>query len=61
MDQLIKKILQQKFLGVTEYLGSKTNNKGNIAMLIYNKMSVSPLTTHLPLKESIKVLAKVKL
>ena len=37
MDQLIKKILQQKFLGVTEYLGSKTNNKGNIAMLIYNK------------------------
>ena len=31
-------------------------------MLIYNKkMSVSPLTTHLPLKESIKVLAKVKL
>ena len=57
-----KKFLQQKFLGVTEYLGSKTNNKGNIAMLIYNKkMSVSPLTTHLPLKRVHKSISKSKI
>ena len=42
--------LKKKFLGITEYLASKTNTK-NYAMLIYNKkLSVSPLTTHLPLK-----------
>ena len=57
-----KKFLQQKFLGVTEYLDSKTRNKGNIAMLIYNKkMSVSPLTTHLPLKMVHKSISKNKI
>ena len=57
-----KKFLQQKFLGVTEYLDSKTRNKGNIAMLIYNKkMSVSPLTTHLPLKMVHKSISKGKI
>ena len=47
-----KKFLKQKFLGITEYLDFKTNNNGKIVMLIYNKnLSVSPLTTHLPLKK----------
>ena len=36
---------------MTEYIASKFNQK-NFAMLIYNKkLSVSPLTTHLPLKD----------
>ena len=42
--------LNKKFLGITEYLANifKINN---IGMLIYNsKLSVLPLTTHLPLK-----------
>ena len=44
-----KYFLKKKFFGVTEYLGEKTNSK-NIAMLIYNKfLSVSPLTTHIPI------------
>ena len=44
--------LEKKFLGVTEYLAHKTNSKNNEVMLIYNnKISVSPITTHLPLKE----------
>ena len=42
--------LNKKFLGITEYLVKKTNT-GRNAMLIYNqKLSVCPITTHLPLK-----------
>ena len=47
-----KNFLSGKFLGITEYLAFKTNRKNKVAMLIYNKnLSVSPLTTHLPLKD----------
>ena len=46
-----KNFLKKKFLGITEYLAKKTNTK-NYAMLIYNKnLSVSPITTHIPLKK----------
>ena len=45
-----KFFLKNKFIGITEYLAYKTKTK-KYAMLIYNKnLSVSPLTTHLPLK-----------
>ena len=44
------KILKKKYLGITEYISKKFNKK-KFAMLIYNeKLSVSPITTHLPLK-----------
>ena len=47
-----KHFLEKKFLGITEYLAHKTKTKNNEVMLIYNdKISVSPITTHLPLKE----------
>lgn len=43
--------LKKKFLGITEYLSKKTKTKSNITMLIYNsKLSVSPITTHVPIK-----------
>ena len=46
-----KKFLKKRYLGVTEYIASRVNHK-KFAMLIYNKsLSVSPLTTHLPLKK----------
>ena len=46
-----KHFLKNKFLGITEYLAKKTNTK-NYAMLIYNeKLSVSPITTHLPIRQ----------
>ena len=49
-----KSFLNKKFLGITEYLAYKTKTK-NYAMLIYNKnLSVSPITTHLPLKDVYK-------
>ena len=42
--------LEKKYLGVTEYIAKKFNIK-KFVMLIYNKnLSVSPITTHLPLK-----------
>jgi len=45
-----KKFLNKKFLGITEFISKKFNNK-NTGMLIYNKqISVCPLTTHLPIK-----------
>ena len=57
-----KKILKQRFLGITEYLDFKTKSKGKSVMLIYNKnLSVSPLTTHLPLKKVHKFISKKKL
>ena len=42
--------LEKKFLGITEYISKKFNQK-KFAMLIYNKkLSVCPITTHLPIK-----------
>ncbi len=47
-----KTFLKERYLGITEYLAEKTNRKNKVAMLIFNKkLSVSPITTHLPLKE----------
>ncbi len=52
------KFLNKKFLGITEYIASKFKEK-KFAMLIYNKkMSVCPLTTHLPLKLVSKKITK---
>ena len=51
MVQFQKKLfLKKKYLGITEYLSKKTNSKNEV-MLIYNKkLSVSPITTHIPIK-----------
>ena len=53
-----KYFLKKKYLGITEYLANRTKSK-NFAMLIYNKnLSVSPLTTHLPIKRVSKCINK---
>ena len=53
--------LNNKFLGITEYLAKKTKANQN-AMLIYNKkLSVCPITTHLPLKSVVKNITKKKI
>ena len=50
-----KHFLGTKFEGITEYLAHKTKRKNNEVMLIYNKsLSVSPITTHIPLKNVAK-------
>ncbi len=56
-----KHFLKHKFLGITEYLAKK-NKKNKVVMLIYNKkLSVSPITTHLPLKDVPKNIYKKKI
>ena len=56
-----KTFLRKKFLGITEFLSKKTHSKNEV-MLIYNKkLSVSPITTHLPLKEVAKKINKEKI
>ena len=56
-----KSFLKNKYLGITEYLAEKTNSK-NPVMLIYNKkISVSPITTHLPLKYVAQNISKNKI
>jgi len=57
-----KHFLQGKTLGITEYLEKKTKTTNSVAMLIFNKnLSVSPLTTHLPLKNVHKKISKQKI
>ena len=56
-----KTFLKGKTLGITEYLAKKTK-KNDVAMLIFNKnLSVSPLTTHLALKDVHKKITKKKI
>ena len=55
------KILNKKYLGVTEFV-AKNFNLNKFAMLIYNKkLSVCPVTTHLPLKLVAKKITRKKI
>ena len=56
-----KHFLNKKYLGITEYLAKKTKSK-NFAMLIFNKkLAVSPISTHVPLKDVSKHITKRKI
>ncbi len=56
-----KKFLKKKYLGITEYISEQFNIKKS-AMLIYNnKLSVCPVTTHLPIKLVSKNIIKNKI
>ena len=51
-----------KSLGITEYLAKQTKKDNNVAMLIFNKeLSVTPITTHLALKNVHKHISKQKI
>ena len=53
--------LKKKYLGVTEYIADNFKQK-KFAMLIYHKkLSVCPVTTHLPLKLVAKKITKRKI
>jgi len=55
-------LFKNKYQGITEYLSSKTSRKGNEVMLIYNKkLSVSPVTTHIPLSQVNKNISQNKI
>ena len=52
-------LFTKKHQGITEFLSRKANKIGNEVMLIYNKkLSVSPLTTHIPINEVSKKINK---
>lgn len=56
-----KNFLKKKYIGITEYLSKKTKSKNEV-MLIYNEeISISPLTTHIPLKHVYKKVSKIKI
>tara|TARA_A100001011_G_C14283093_1_gene832409 strand:+ start:401 stop:1378 length:978 start_codon:yes stop_codon:yes gene_type:complete len=56
-----KHFLKKKFPGITEYIAKKTNSSDPV-MLIYNELlSVSPLTTHVPIKNVSKFVKKQKI
>ena len=56
-----KHFLKKRFPGITEYVANKTKSKDPV-MLIYNKkLAVSPLTTHIPIKNVSKFIKKKKI
>ena len=57
-----KYFLKGRTLGITEYLAKKSKKKSNVVMLIFNrKLSVSPMTTHIALKDVNKYISKQKI
>ena len=56
-------LFKNKYQGVTEFLSKKLNKKNNNeVMLIYNKkLSVSPITTHIPLSQVSKKINQYKI
>ncbi len=57
-----KFFLRNKYPGMTEFFASKILGNSDAVMLIYNKsISVSPLTTHLPLKRIFKTITTKKI
>jgi len=54
-----KHFLKKKYPGITEYLKKLSKTNSNVAMLIYNpELSVSPITTHVPIKDVSKKINK---
>ena len=61
-------LFKKKHQGITEFLSKRSGKSGDEVMLIYNKkLSVSPITTHIPLNQvsskinKSKIIKKVKI
>ena len=55
-------LFKKKHQGITEFLSKKTSKIGNEVMLIYsNELSVSPVTTHIPLSQVSKKISQHKI
>ena len=55
-------LFKNKYQGITEFLSKKNNSYGSEVMLLYNKkLSVVPLTTHIPLKKISYEIKKIKI
>ncbi len=53
-----KTFLNKKYSGITEYLSQKTNSRDEVMLIYNNKLSVSPLSTHIPIKNVTKQVKK---
>ena len=56
-----KHFLKKKHLGITEYLSKKNKIHHSVMLIFNNKLAVSPITTHLPLKYVSKQISKEKI
>ena len=56
-----KYFLKKKYSGITEYLSKKTFSKNEVMLIFNKKISVSPLTTHIPIKFVAKKITKEKI
>jgi len=55
-------LFKNKHQGITEFLSKKVKKKNSEVMLIYNKqLSVSPITTHIPLNQVSKKINQYKI
>jgi len=55
-------LFKKNYHGITEFLSKKSNLSGKEVMLIYNKkLSVSPITTHIPLNQVSKNITTKKI
>ena len=55
-------LFKNKYQGITEFLSKKTSKIGKEVMLIYsNELSVSPVTTHIPLNQVSKKISQHKI
>ena len=53
-----KTFLNKKYSGITEYLSQKTNSRDEVMLIYNNKLSVTPLSTHIPIKNVTRQLKK---
>ncbi len=53
-----EKFLKKKYLGLTEFISKKFNIKKSAMLIYHKKLSVCPVTTHLPLKSVPKKINK---
>ena len=53
--------LQKRFPGITEYVGFKTKTKQQTMLIYNNRLSVCPLTTHIPIKNVAEKIKKKKI
>ena len=57
-----EKLFHKKYQGVTEFISNKFKSKDQEVMLLYNNnLSVSPLTTHIPVNKISKNITKKKI
>ena len=57
-----EKLFHKKYQGVTEFISNKFKSKDKEVMLLYNNnLSVSPLTTHIPVNKISKNITKKKI